>query len=61
LGGLAQIEMESLVKAKAIFSWYTTATNGSSLCAKEKKLLTNKLGMESWIGFCKKIYFNIIL
>jgi len=28
--------MESLVMSKAIFSWYTTATNGSSLCAKEK-------------------------
>jgi hypothetical protein len=48
---LARIEMESLVKAKAIFSWYKTATAGSSFCSKEKKLLTNKLVMESWIGF----------
>ena len=44
---LAQIKMESLVKAKAIFSWNKTATNGSSFCTKEKKLLTNKLVMES--------------
>jgi hypothetical protein len=42
--------MESLVKAKAIFSWCKTATNGSSFCANEKKLLANKLGMESWNG-----------
>jgi hypothetical protein len=48
---LAQIEMESLAKLKAIFCWCKTATNGSSFCAKQKKLLTSKLGMESWIGF----------
>jgi hypothetical protein len=50
-GAVAQIEVESLVNIKAIFSWYKTATNGSSLCTKEKKLLWSKLGTESWIGF----------
>jgi hypothetical protein len=53
-GFLAQIEMESLANIKVIFSWLATATNGSSLQAKEKTLLWSKLGMKSWIGFYPK-------
>jgi hypothetical protein len=43
--------MESLLKAKPIFSWFAKATNGSSWQTLEKKALLKKLGMESGIGF----------
>jgi hypothetical protein len=48
---LAQIEMESHMNIKVIFTCPKTATNGSSFCGKVKKLLWNMLVMESWIGY----------
>jgi hypothetical protein len=46
-GFLAPIAMESLLKAKPIFSWFAKATAGSSWQTLEKKALLKKLGMKS--------------
>ena len=47
--------MESLLKAKPIFSWFAKATNGSSWQALEKKVLMKKLAAKSTKKLLKKL------
>jgi hypothetical protein len=48
---LAPIAMESLLKAKPIFSWQERATARSHFLALEKKAWLKKLVMESGMSF----------
>jgi len=65
LGGLAQIEMESLVKTKAIFSWYTTATpdhSGEARCVpKKKSFWQTSLEWKAGLASVKKYILIIVV